>query len=356
MIEDGGLAPLPPASRTDPSRPAAPRRGREVYAALDLGTNNCRLLVATPTWTGFRVIDAFSRLVRLGEGMGAASELSEPAMRRTLDALRVCAAKIANRGVTRARLIATQACRAAANGGEFIERAAAETGLRIEIIDQRTEAMLAAAGCASLADPEAESIILFDIGGGSSEIVLLRRGQPYRRDIAGRVVAWASIPLGVVTLAERHGGGQVSRNGFEMMVAEVDAALDDFRERIGATDLSASFHLLGTSGTVTTLAGIHLNLPRYDRRQVDGLWMSAADIAGVVEDLIEMGHDRRVASPCVGPERADLVLAGCAILEAIRRAFPSERLRVADRGLREGILTEMMSADGVWRRRDRPRW
>jgi exopolyphosphatase/guanosine-5'-triphosphate,3'-diphosphate pyrophosphatase len=277
-------------------------------------------------------------------------------MHRTIEALRVCANKMRHRGVNRARLIATQACRMAANGREFVARVGEETGLTLEIIDQRTEAMLAAAGCAALADPEATSVILFDIGGGSSEVVWLTRAEGRRRDISGRARAWASLPLGVVTLAERYGGGQVTREGFEAMVAEVDAELAEFRRAAATAGECPRFHLLGTSGTVTTLAGIHLGLPRYDRRRVDGLWMSVEDMVGVVEDLIDMNHDERVASPCVGPDRADLVLAGCAILEAIRRAFPCARMRVADRGLREGLLTEMMSADGAWRRRGRERW
>ena len=355
MPEVGGFAPLHPAQPFE-SAPASARRPRDTYAALDLGTNNCRLLVATPTWTGFRVIDAFSRLVRLGEGLGNSDRLSDAAIRRTIEALKVCAGKMRGRGVTRARLIATQACRVAANGRDFISRAEDETGLSIEIIDQRTEAMLAASGCAALADPGAESVVLFDIGGGSSEVVWLRRSDTNRRAISARVGAWASLPLGVVTLAERYGGGHVTRAGFDAMVAEVEAELAEVCAAARSAAGASGFHLLGTSGTVTTLAGIHLALPRYDRRRVDGLWASVDDIARIVEDLIEMGHEARVASPCVGPDRADLVLAGCAIFEAIRRAFPCDRLRVADRGLREGILTEMMSADGVWRRRSRERW
>jgi exopolyphosphatase/guanosine-5'-triphosphate,3'-diphosphate pyrophosphatase len=108
--------------------------------------------------------------------------------------------------------------------------------------------------------------------------------------------------------------------------------------------------LLGTSGTVTTMAGLHLELPYYERRRVDGLWMQAAELDAVVERLLHSSYEQRVAHACIGSERADLVLGGCAILEAIRRVFPCERLRVADRGLREGMLIELMRADGVWSR------
>ena len=261
---------------------------RGPYAALDLGTNNCRLLVARPSADGFRVIDAFSRVVRLGEGLSHCGRLSEAAIERTIEALRVCRDKMAARGVMRARLIATEACRAAENGVEFLERVRERLDLKLEIVDRETEATLAVAGCSELADREAQSILLFDIGGGSSEIIWL----------------------------DRSAGGR--------------------------------FHLLGTSGTVTTIAGVHLDLKRYDRNRVDGCWMSEQEITAVIERLLAMSYQERVASPCIGAERADLVLAGCAILEAIRRAFPCPRLRVADRGLREGILVEMMRDDGVW--------
>jgi exopolyphosphatase/guanosine-5'-triphosphate,3'-diphosphate pyrophosphatase len=316
------------------------------YAALDLGTNNCRLLVARATRDSFRVIDAFSRIIRLGEGVSASGRLSEAAIARAVDALRVCRIKMRNRGVVRTRLIATEACRAAANGGDFLERVRNEVGIELEIVDRETEAGLAATGCTPLVDPQANGVILFDIGGGSSELVRLGRcaptqhGPPYPA-----ISAWMSIPVGVVTLAERHGGVAVGRELFERMIDEVTAHIESFAAANGGTD---GFHLLGTSGTVTTIAGVYLDLPRYERRRVDGCWMSGAQVDDVVERLLGMSYESRVANPCIGAERADLVLAGCAILEAIRRAFPCERLRVADRGLREGMLVQMMREDGVW--------
>jgi exopolyphosphatase / guanosine-5'-triphosphate,3'-diphosphate pyrophosphatase len=351
--------------------PDGPRRGRRspyrhprrdgaggldvsgpTYAALDLGTNNCRLLVARPTRDGFRVIDAFSRIVRLGEGVSLSGRLSDTAIVRAVDALRVCRAKMRNRGVTRARLIATEACRAAGNGIEFLERVRREVGIELEIVDRETEALLAATGCTPLVDPQAKGVILFDIGGGSSELVRL---GPSRSTPNGpphpKIEGWISLPLGVVTLAERHGGVTVTRETFEAMVGEVAAHVERFAADHGGT---AGLHLLGTSGTVTTIAGVYLNLPRYERRRVDGCWMSAMQVDGVVEDLLAMSYEGRVANPCIGAERADLVLAGCAILEAIRRAFPCERLRVADRGLREGMLVQMMRDDGVWTREAAP--
>jgi exopolyphosphatase / guanosine-5'-triphosphate,3'-diphosphate pyrophosphatase len=317
------------------------------YAALDLGTNNCRLLIARPTTDGFRVVDAFSRIIRLGEGIARSGRISEAAIARAIDALMICRDKMRARGVTRAKLIATEACRAAANGEAFRTRVAAEAGLELEIIDSATEARLAAAGCTELVDPEAAGVILFDIGGGSSELVRLGRPNghwrgPPRPDIIG----WASLPVGVVTLAERYGGTVVPRPVYDAMVAEVATFVENFAAA-HRVDLNG-FHMLGTSGTVTTIAGVFLNLKRYDRRRVDGCWLSDGQISDVVAQLMDMSFDERAANPCIGVERADLVLAGCAILDAIRRAFPCRRLRVADRGLREGMLVEMMRADGVW--------
>jgi exopolyphosphatase/guanosine-5'-triphosphate,3'-diphosphate pyrophosphatase len=304
-------------------------------------------LVARPTPDGFRVVDAFSRIIRLGEGVAASGRISEAAIMRAVDALLVCREKMRARGVARARLIATAACRAAENGEEFRSRIAREAGIELEIIDSATEARLAATGCTELFDPGANGIILFDIGGGSSELVRLNRSRPGRNGPpTPEIVGWASLPVGVVTLAERYGGKTVSREIYDAMVEEVATFVDRFAaDHCG--DLE-SFHMLGTSGTVTTIAGVYLRLPRYDRRRVDGCWLTDDEISRVVAELLAMSFEQRAANPCIGAERADLVLAGCAILDAIRRKFPCQRLRVADRGLREGMLVEMMREDGVW--------
>lgn len=325
---------------------------RPFYAALDLGTNNCRLLVARPTYDSFRVVDAFSRIIRLGEGLGGSGRLADAAIARAIEALKVCAAKLARCPNVQARLIATEAARAAANSAEFLAQVKAATGLDLEIIDRETEAGLAAYGCAPLLDPNANGAILFDIGGGSSELVLLDRsnvvdgGPP-----VARMRAWTSLPMGVVSLAERHGGEAVTCETFEAMVNEATPAVAEFARRAGAVG-AQGIHLLGTSGTVTTIAGVHLELPRYDRKQVDGVWLCASEVTAVVKRLVATSYEERVAHPCIGAERADLVLAGCAIFEAIRRVFPCERLRVADRGLREGILVELMRAHGTWARKE----
>ncbi|WP_086081713.1 Ppx/GppA phosphatase family protein [Rhizobium etli] len=323
----------------------------ELYAALDLGTNNCRLLIAQPTRPGqFRVVDAFSRIVRLGEGLAASGRLSDEAMERAIEALRICAGKLRNREIRRMRLIATEACRQAVNGEEFLGRVVAETGLELEIIDRETEARLAVSGCSSLVGRETRSVVLFDIGGGSSEIAVIRIGDNRFSRLANHITHWTSLPVGVVTLSERHGGRDVTPELFEGMVCEVEAMLGRFDCPEIEIAQTGDFHLIGTSGTVTTLAGVHLDLPRYDRRKVDGIWLSDDEVSAMQAKLLSWDFESRAANPCIGPDRADLVLAGCAILEAIRRRWPSPRMRVADRGLREGLLTDMMADDGVWRR------
>jgi exopolyphosphatase/guanosine-5'-triphosphate,3'-diphosphate pyrophosphatase len=331
------------------SPPAGP-----TYGALDLGTNNCRLLVARPAGDGFRVVDAFSRIIRLGEGIARSGRISEAAIARAVDALAICRDKMGSRGVTRARLIATEACRSADNGTHFRARIAQEVGLDLEIIDRETEATLAATGCTPLMDPHADGVVLFDIGGGSSELVRLDRSPPAGRGPPlPKIKAWASLPIGVVTLAERHGGHVVTPQIYAAMVAEVGTFVARFVAEHGGVG-PGHVHLLGTSGTVTTIAGVHLALRRYERRRVDGCWMGEEDATRVIKRLLAMSYEDRVANPCIGAERADLVLAGCAILDAIRAAFPCRRLRVADRGLREGMLVQMMREDGVWDPQARP--
>ena len=315
-----------------------------VYAALDLGTNNCRLLIACPAGDGFRVIDSFSRIIRLGEGISASGCISDAAIERAVAALSVCRDKIASRKAKRLRLIATEACRAASNAEGFRDRVAAETGIRLEVIDRETEAALAMLGCSPLLDQSGRGAILFDIGGGSTELVRIER-DPQQQNAVPRIRAWMSIPLGVVTLAEHFGGRDVTAQSYSLMVQEVAKHVAAFAAEYGA-DLR-DMHLLGTSGTVTTLAGVHLNLPRYDRRRVDGIWMNNADVTATIARLRRMSYQERASNRCISVERADLVLAGCAILDAIRDAFPLPRLRVADRGLREGMLVEMMREDGA---------
>lgn len=345
----------------DPFHDAERHKARSaVYGALDLGTNNCRLLLARPSRRGFRVVDAFSRIIRLGEGLGRSGRLSQPAIERTIEALRICASKLERNNVARRRLVATEACRVAENGPDFIARVKRELALDIEILTPETEASLAVSGCASLIDPGANYVMVFDIGGGSSEIVWLdfsrhdrrERGRPVGQSEAlSSMAAWASLPVGVVSLAEKFGGRNVTPDNFDAMVDHVTQMIEPFEQRhdFRTRVTGASMHMLGTSGTVTTIAGIQLGLPRYDRNRVDGCWLDVTDVRSVTANLLAQDYNARIAEPCIGYERADLVLAGCAILEAFLRMWPCERLRVADRGLREGILAQLMSEDGVYR-------
>ena len=326
--------PLPPSAVSPASRGAR----ADVCAALDLGTNNCRLLVARRRGEGFRVIDAFSRIVRLGEGLAATGRLSEPAMARTIAALHVCAAKVERSGAGRARFVATEACRRAANCAEFLARVLSDTGIAIETISCDEEVRLVVAGCAPLLDPGRAWALIFDIGGGSTELAWLRLGAlpPHTPAVAG----FLSVPQGVVTLADRYGGRAVSPAIYEAMVAEMSAAIAPFEAQHRIAELIAEgvVQMLGSSGTVTTLAGVHLGLARYDRMRVDGSSLAFDEIGHASRHLAALSWEGRAANPCIGEERADLVLAGCAILEAICRAWPVGRLVVADRGLREGIL------------------
>ena len=336
---------------------------RVLYGALDLGTNNCRLLIATPNGRGFRVVDAYSRIVRLGEGLSQTGRLSEPAMERALAALRVSAEKVRRRGVSRFKAIATQACRSAQNGSEFVERVATETGLKLEVISPKEEARLSVAGCLNLLDRTDAAALVVDVGGGSTELSWVDLAGKGPDGGGGRfspdrppIRAWRSIPLGVVTLAELFPeGGQPSQDWFRSMVECFRSRLEGFP---GAEVLRPAFtagraHIVGTSGAITSLAGVHLDLPRYDRSQVDGIWMTRTECEAASNRLIAMSLAERGAQPCIGPDRADLVLAGAAILQAVQELWPCDRVRVADRGLREGILLSLMS--GQSRRRADPR-
>ena len=320
--------------------PRTRRTNRPAYAAVDLGTNNCRLLVAEPSAKGFRVIDSFSRIVRLGEGVAATGQLSEEAIDRTIDALRICAGKMRRADVIRVRSVATAACRQAANCDDFVARALNETGLDFEVISPTEEARLALNSCAPLFDPRIPGSMVFDIGGGSTEIVC----RPDR----GAPICVLSLPLGVVNLSERYGVDRIAPADYERMVGEATGLLAGFEkdERFLPRVSAGQLQMVGSSGTVTTLASVHLGLRRYVRSRVDGATMRFDDLLRIGRMLAGMSRDERAAIACIGAERADLVVGGVAILEAIIRMWPVGRMRIADRGLREGILLGLMAQDG----------
>ena len=316
---------------------------KQAYAAIDLGTNNCRLLIARPDEKNFVVIDAFSRVVRLGEGLAQTGRLSDEAMDRALGALKICADKLRKRNVHLARSVATEACRRATNGEAFIKRVKKETGVVLDIISAQEEARLAVLGCHILLEDGIGPAIIFDIGGGSTELVLIEPGAP-----VPRILDWQSVPWGVVSLSEtvgRETGSQEDRLArYDKMKQLVLDSFAEFAERIDP-HRAPDQRLLGTSGTVTTLASVHLGLPHYDRSQVDGLIVPTDAMVDISQRLSAMSPAERAELDCIGHERAELVVAGCAILEAILEIWSAPRLGVADRGIREGILRSLMAAD-----------
>jgi exopolyphosphatase/guanosine-5'-triphosphate,3'-diphosphate pyrophosphatase len=328
------------------------RRNGAVYGAIDLGTNNCRMLLARRIQSGFQVVDAYSRIVRLGEGLTVTGKLSDSAMERAIEALGVCASRLQKRGVTHMRAVATEACRAASNGGQFLERAREATGLDIELISAEEEARLAVQGSLDLLDESMDAALVVDIGGGSTELCWVdlaewRERGGYKSGGRPPLRGWSSMPLGVVTLSERFPepeGDAQRAEWYAQMKAHAAASL---RAPRGARRMRQIFqdrraHIVGTSGTVTSVAGVHLNLDRYVRDKVDGAWMSAEEARLACGRLAARDRAGRAQEGSIGHDRAGLVLAGCAIYEAVLDAWPVNRIRVGDRGLREGMLLNLM--------------
>ena len=326
-----------------PFKPHDRRQQRYTYGAVDLGTNNCRLLIARPVDGGFTVVDAFSRIVRLGEGLSQSGRLTDEAMDRTVSALGICAEKLRRRNVSLSRAVATEACRRAVNGRDFVERVRRETGIALDIISPQEEARLAVLGCHKVLEPGDGPALIFDIGGGSTELVLIDHvdGVP-------KIRSWWSAPWGVVSLTESEGRAAIDGSerlaAYKRMRERARHSFSRFAETLPKA--SADIRLLGTSGTVTTLASVHLALPSYDRRAVDGLHVPTEAMQKISTMIAEMDYEERSRLPCIGRDRADLVVGGCAILEAILEIWPAPSLGVADRGIREGILRSLMARDG----------
>ena len=316
----------------------------ENYAAIDLGTNNCRLLIARSNGKSFKVIDSFSRIVRLGEGLSENTRLNDQAIRRAIEALKVCADKMGTKDIVKSRSIATEACRQASNSNQFCRRVLRETGIRLEIISSQQEAELTLNGCSQLLDNKISKAIVFDIGGGSTEIMWVSCHQNKKK-----VQALLSIPYGVVNLLDEYAKKTDKYDIYQNIIAKIDRKLAPFDQEQGISDYLSSnkVQMLGTSGTVTTLGGIYLNLPRYDRKKVDGLVMSVNTIRAISRSLFEMSFKERSKNGCIGKDRAELVLIGCAILEAITRRWPTISIRAADRGIREGLLKSLIDESTI---------
>ncbi|NQV82576.1 MAG: Ppx/GppA family phosphatase [Rhodospirillales bacterium] len=325
-------------------RPNTANTQRDTYAAIDLGTNNCRLLVACPDNSapgGLRVIDGFSRIVRLGEGLSASGRLSDTAIARTTEALKICANKIESRGVCETRAVATEACRQAANDGDFFRHVHQQTGITLKTITSKEEVELTLAGCVPLLTTEHARTLMFDIGGGSTEVMWVETNSSGH----ACVIDFMSLPYGVVSLAEEFGRDALPSDVFETIIARIDTDLAPFEDRhhIAQEIDSGNVHVLGTSGTVTTMGAIYLDLPRYDRARIDGLSIRVESIHAICGNLIALDYETRNNHPCIGPGRADLMVMGCAILTAICRRWPASHLTAADRGIREGLLLDMMA-------------
>jgi exopolyphosphatase/guanosine-5'-triphosphate,3'-diphosphate pyrophosphatase len=310
------------------------------------------MLIASPTANGFHVTDGYSKIVRLGEGLDSSGRLCDAAMDRAYEALKACAHKLAKTKVKRGRAVATQACRKAENGADFVQKVREEIGLSLKIISTEEEARLAVRGCHDLLDHSCEAALVLDIGGGSTELSwvklqgLAQTGSKRRPQVHLR--KWVSLDLGVVTLGERFPEREDREQWFADMRAHAREKVAAFRD---AEEFRQWFeneqgHYVGTSGAVTSLGGVHLNLARYQRSKVDGLWISDQETVAATQRLLAKDIHERAMEPCIGRERADLVLAGCAILLAVQDEWPSKRIRVADRGLREGLLLSMMAFDG----------
>jgi exopolyphosphatase/guanosine-5'-triphosphate,3'-diphosphate pyrophosphatase len=325
--------------------------GAPVLGAIDVGTNACRLLIAVPDRRGAddrahaavpRVIDSYTANVRLGESLERTGAITEAALDRTIAALKVCASRLRRRRVTHVKAIATEACRRAANAQDLVKRAEAEAGIRLVIVTPEEEARLAAAGCLQLIGSEFDGALIFDIGGGSTELILVKR-DALDGAVSHEIVAWSSAPVGVVKLAERHGGRELPATAYSAMRAELSGVFDAMRADLCNGDFDCGrYHLLGTSGTLTTLAGIKLGLKRYERSRIDGQWLKRDDILRISQDIVRRDFPGRATIPCIGTDRADLILPGCAILGAIMDNWPCATLRVADRGLREGMLIALL--------------
>jgi len=328
-------------------RQAAYQQG-SVIAAIDLGTTSCRLLIARPEGTSFRVVDSFSRVVRLGEGIQANNRLQPSAITRTFEALKICRDKIAKYNVSKIRAVTTEACRRAENSAELLDRAREELNIDIEVITPFEEARLALSGCAAILNPGIPYAVAFDIGGGSTEIIWLKLMPPFKSQRSRipviEVIDCISLPFGVVTLSEIYGTRFSDFGIYQDLRKKVADEVRHFTSKnsIHAHIQNGQVQMAGTSGTVTTIGALHLNLPKYDRRFIDGLFLQLQDIHQISSQLLAMSHLERAQSPCIGPGRADLVLMGTAILEGICDVWDLPHLRVADRGVREGILMDLL--------------
>lgn len=333
-----------------------PSQDQRNYAAIDLGTTSCRLVIATPTPTSFRIVETFSKVTRLGEGIIKENELTKTAVKRTIVALKVCAGVLAEYApIYRYRYVATAACRRALNCTQFLDAVKRETGLSIEIISSKEESRLAVVGCVPLLNRNIRRALVFDIGGGSTEISLARVTNSGNTFIEGFV----SLPYGVVTISEAFPSADMTSLAYDTIIERTHKILAEFEEKYNILEAirNQEIQVIGTSGTVTVLGAVHLNLPRYNRSAVDGLSILRQDIERAINKIKRLGDDGRKKHPCIGAQKADMTMAGCAIIESLCSFWPISEITVADRGIREGILLDLMhSQNAAYKKRRRRRF
>lgn len=307
----------------------------EYLAAIDLGTRNCRLIIAKHHGGQIEIVDLFSRFVCLGEGVAQSRRLGRKAMERTITVLKQCAKRLSHYPNVVFSGVTTDAVRRAENAQSFLRRVARETGLKLEMIDEKEEAYYEVLGCARVLDMRKKRHIIFDIGGGSSEIILCSLDQEKRV----RIDEMLSLPYGVVNLYESV--DKLTFTSYTSIVEEVQNLCRRFLVAhlgdLASQDVSA-FQVIGTSGTTTTVAAMHHNLKMYDRERVDGTSLCFEDVQKVIHYVQSLSPAERRSNAFCGHVEDDLVLTGFAILEGILRAVPCMYFTVTDAGVRDGLI------------------
>lgn len=309
----------------------------KILGALDLGTSNCRLLISKTEKNKLVELERFSRIVRLGEGLGLRGNLTDIAMQRTISVLKICADKFSRYNLDGQRCVATEACRRAENREELVRRAKDEAGINLEIISTEEEAELAFTSCLNLVDPDAQNVLLTDIGGGSTEIIWaeLQEGKPI-------IKKSFSAKIGVMSLSDLLDNQFFRYGTYQEIVAYTTKVFSPIKESLyEETSKSKKTQYICTSGTITALAALHLDLQRYNRSLIDGISISRQEIEQVKRKLLHMNQAERENLPCVGRERGDLMIPGCAILEAIYSCWNIDKFVVADRGVRDGVIASL---------------
>lgn len=341
----------PPTEAPDPAAQTAARETmggtaaadgrRPLFGAIDVGSNNLRMLVASVQPNGEpKVFDAFSRTVRLGANLNREGALVDQAIDKATNALRICAKKIQQAGVIRYRAVATEVCRQAVNSQRLVASVKRQTGIELEVISCAEEARLAMLGVSPLVEPTATDCLVFDIGGGSSEIVWGQR----QSDGDLKFIDHISLPFGVISLADRIDETETARRAsYQVLREELQVALMETEQRwqLRRNVQAGQVQVLGASGTVTTLAGVLLGLQKYARHRVDGTDLPTPQARHVIDHLLRQSPEDRARNGCIGASRCDMVLPGCAMFEAILGIWPVDKVRVADRGVREGILYDL---------------